>query len=81
MRTRVGLLSSVPLLLTSCGGWYNPFAGVRRLISTAILIVDLVIAYDVISSHRSTAAKVAWLALVFLFPIVGALVYLAAGRK
>ena len=81
MRTRVGTLSSTALLLSSCGGWYNPFAGVGRFISVAVLIVNLVMAYDIVDSDRSSAVKIFWLAIVFLLPILGAAIYLVVGRK
>ena len=69
------------LLLSSCSSLYNPFAGVGRFITAAVLIVDLVVIYDIMNSDRSTAIKAFWVAIVFLLPILGVAIYLLAGRK
>jgi hypothetical protein len=58
MRTRIALLIGSTLILSACSGWYNPFAGVRALISIALLIAQFLIAYDIIKSWRSVGLKV-----------------------
>ena len=81
MRARVGLLTLTGVALSACTGWYNPFAGVNALISLAVLIAQIVIAFDIIQSRRSTGTKVLWIAFVFLIPIIGVLTYLIFERK
>ena len=78
---RIGLLVGTTVLLSSCSGWYNPFAGVNAIITVAVLIAQIVIAFDVIQSRRSTGTKVLWIAVVFLIPIIGILMYLIFERK
>ncbi len=81
MRSRAGLLFLSVFLLNACSGWYNPFAGVTSLISIAVLIAQILIAFDIIQSRRATGTKVLWIAFVFLVPIIGVLAYLIFERK
>ena len=81
MRTRLVLPSLSLIWLNACSGWYNPFAGVRGVISIALLIAQFVIAYDIVQSGRSAPTKVLWVAFVFLVPLIGVLAYLIFERK
>lgn len=81
MGIRVASTAALVLSTTACSGWYNPFAGVRAFFSIALLIIQLIIAFDVIQSGRTTGMKVVWIAFVFLVPIIGVLAYLIFERK
>lgn len=81
MRLRLALVSTLPLLLASCSGWFNPFSGVRGLIAIGLLIAQVIIAYDIVKSRRSVGLKVLWIAFVFLAPLLGILAYLIFERK
>lgn len=81
MPARIGLLTGTTLLMTSCSGWYNPLAGVNALFGLAVLIAQIIIAFDIVNSRRSTATKVIWIAVVFLIPIIGILAYLIFERR
>ena len=81
MPARIASLGGLVLVLSACSSWYNPFAGVSRLLSGALLIANLVITYDIVQSRRSAGVKVMWIAIVFLIPILGILAYLMFDRK
>lgn len=81
MRTRLASLLVLAFAVTACGSMFNPFAGVRRLVSVAVFVVDVIAILDIITSKRSTGWKVIWTLIVLLFPIVGVLAYAVAGRS
>ncbi len=81
MTPRIASAAVLALVTSACSGWYNPLAGVRGLFAIALLVIQLIIAFDVIQSGRSTGLKVLWIAFVFLVPIIGVLAYLIFERK
>lgn len=40
-----------------------------------VLVIDVIVWFEVIQSNRPVASKILWCLGVFLFPIVGAIVY------
>ncbi|ORZ26560.1 hypothetical protein BCR41DRAFT_347538 [Lobosporangium transversale] len=46
------------------------------LIGVLIFIADLIAVIQLINSDRSLSAKILWSLLIFLFPIIGLIIYL-----
>ncbi|MCC6229247.1 MAG: PLDc N-terminal domain-containing protein [Phycisphaerales bacterium] len=44
-------------------------------------ILFLIAAFEILNSGKSLGNKLVWLLVIFLFPLVGLLVYFALGRK
>jgi len=77
---RIAPLVILALTTSACSSVFNPFAGVRRLVAIAHLVIALVVLADIALSKRSKAAKITWALIVVFFPIVGLVAYLIAGR-
>jgi hypothetical protein len=45
------------------------------------LILFLIAAVEILSSKRDLMEKVLWLLVIFLFPLVGLIIYYLIGRK
>ncbi|KAI0445586.1 hypothetical protein F4803DRAFT_507425 [Xylaria telfairii] len=65
---------------TSKSPWqYGAGGGIAGFI---VLILDLIVFIEVLKSNRSTPDKLLWCLVVFLFPIIGMIVYfLFSNRK
>ncbi|KAF9298823.1 hypothetical protein BGZ74_009206 [Mortierella antarctica] len=46
-----------------------------------VLILDLIAIFEVINSNRSVTAKFLWSLLIFLFPILGLVLYFLFGGR
>jgi hypothetical protein len=46
------------------------------LVGIIILILDLIVIFEVMSSTRQISGKLGWSLLVFFFPVVGLILYL-----
>jgi hypothetical protein len=46
------------------------------LVGLIILILDLIVIFEVMSSTRQISGKLGWSLLVFFFPVVGLILYL-----
>ncbi|KAF8952597.1 hypothetical protein BGZ52_005141 [Haplosporangium bisporale] len=46
-----------------------------------VLILDLIAIFEVINSNRSVTAKLLWSLLIFLFPILGLVLYFLFGGR
>lgn len=44
------------------------------------LVLFVIAAIDIIGSNKSVGAKILWLLLIFLLPIIGLIIYYVAGR-
>lgn len=44
------------------------------------LILFIIAAVEIINSSKDLGTKVLWLLLIFLFPLVGLIIYFVAGR-
>ncbi|KEZ43652.1 Uncharacterized protein SAPIO_CDS4255 [Scedosporium apiospermum] len=45
------------------------------VVGFVILILDIIVIIEVLKSNRSTAGKLIWSLIVFVFPIVGLIIY------
>ncbi|KAG0032624.1 hypothetical protein BGZ81_010437 [Podila clonocystis] len=50
-------------------------------IGLVVLILDLIAIFEVINSNRSVTAKFLWSLLIFLFPILGLVLYFLFGGR
>jgi cardiolipin synthase len=50
------------------------------IISVLVLLMDLVAVVDILGRSAPDAVKLAWIVIVLLLPVLGALVYLLVGR-
>ncbi|KAG0324386.1 hypothetical protein BGZ99_001902 [Dissophora globulifera] len=46
-----------------------------------ILILDLIAVFEVLNSTRSISSKLLWSLLIFLFPVLGIIVYFLFARR
>ncbi|KAF9146623.1 hypothetical protein EC957_010056 [Mortierella hygrophila] len=46
-----------------------------------ILILDLIAIFEVLNSNRNVTSKVLWSLLIFLFPILGLVLYFLFGGR
>ncbi|KAG0098624.1 hypothetical protein BGZ93_010978 [Podila epicladia] len=46
-----------------------------------VLILDIIAIFEVINSNRSVTAKFLWSLLIFLFPILGLVLYFLFGGR
>lgn len=44
------------------------------------LVLFVIAAVDIVSSNKSLMAKLLWLLLIFLLPVVGLIIYFLMGR-
>lgn len=61
-----------PLLALSTGG---------SIVGLVILILDIVALVSILSSSMDTGAKVLWVLLVILLPVIGMILYFLIGRR
>jgi len=53
--------------------WHYGFGG--GVVGFILLILDIIVFMEVLQSNRSVPGKVLWCLLVFLFPIIGMIIY------
>jgi hypothetical protein len=53
----------------------------RGLLSTGILILDIIAIVDIIKSSKVTTQKITWIIIVLFLPVLGVVVYYAMGRQ
>jgi len=53
--------------------WQGPTGG--GIIGFIVLVLDIIAWIEIFQSNRSTGAKVLWALVVFLFPVVGMIIY------
>ncbi|KAF9193321.1 hypothetical protein BGZ51_003595 [Haplosporangium sp. Z 767] len=46
-----------------------------------VFILDLIAIFEVINSNRTVTSKLLWALLIFLFPILGLIVYFLFGNR
>lgn len=51
------------------------------IVGFLVLVLDILVIIEVLKSDRDILSKVAWIALVLLFPVFGALIYMAVGHN
>jgi len=44
------------------------------------LILFLIAAFEILNSSKELGHKILWLLLIFLFPLIGLIIYFVAGR-
>lgn len=77
-------LGALAILLSGCGGdnafsvLFSGYGGVCWLIHAVLIVVAFV---KIANSHADTGSKVLWAAVVFLFPLVGLIVWWVWGPK
>jgi len=50
------------------------------ILSLVVLVVAILAIINVLQSGKSTEAKVLWVIVILVFPLVGAIVYFLVGR-
>lgn len=50
------------------------------ILGVIVLVLDIFAAIDVLGSNKSIGAKILWLLVIFLFPVIGMIIYYVAGR-
>jgi hypothetical protein len=50
------------------------------IVGFLVLLIDIICIVEIVNSRKDLVKKLAWGALIFLFPILGALVYALFGR-
>ncbi|KAF8980965.1 hypothetical protein BGZ46_003425 [Entomortierella lignicola] len=50
-------------------------------IGLVVFILDLIAIFEVINSNRSVTSKLLWSLLIFLFPILGLILYFLFGGR
>jgi uncharacterized membrane protein HdeD (DUF308 family) len=78
--TRPFTLATMAVLLAACGGFGSPFSGIRSIFTLIMLVIYIVAIFDVVTGPRSTAAKVGWIAIILLIPVLGVIGYVVLGR-
>ncbi|KAG0004834.1 hypothetical protein BGZ80_002066 [Entomortierella chlamydospora] len=59
----------------------HPAAYSGGFIGLVVFILDLIAIFEVINSNRSVTAKLLWSLLIFLFPILGLVLYFLFGGR
>ena len=52
-----------------------------RLISIAILILDVIVILDILKSNKDMEKKILWIIAVIFLPLIGPVLYYLIGRK
>lgn len=52
-----------------------------RLIGFLILIIDVVVALEIIRSNKDVEKKILWIIAVVFLPVLGPILYFIMGRK
>ncbi|HCW09228.1 MAG TPA: hypothetical protein DGG95_17870 [Cytophagales bacterium] len=52
-----------------------------RLISLAVLILDVVVILDILKSNKDTEKKILWIIAVIFLPLIGPILYYVIGKK
>lgn len=45
------------------------------------LVLFVIAAVDILGSNKTIGAKILWLLLIFLLPVIGLIIYFLVGRK
>jgi hypothetical protein len=51
------------------------------LLGLVILILDIIAIVEILNSGRPAGNKLLWILLILFFPVIGLIIYYAAGRK
>jgi hypothetical protein len=54
---------------------------IETILGVIHLVLFVIAAIEIVGSNKSIGAKILWLLLIFLLPIVGLIVYFFVGRK
>jgi len=52
-----------------------------RIISLAILVIDIVVILDVLKSSKDMEKKILWILAILFLPVLGIILYYLIGRK
>ena len=52
-----------------------------RLIGLLVLIVDIIVALDILKSSKDAEKKILWIIAVVFLPILGPILYYVMGKK
>ena len=52
-----------------------------RLISLAILVLDVIVILDILKSNKDMEKKILWIIAVIFLPLIGPVLYYLIGRK
>ncbi|QDS72712.1 hypothetical protein FKW77_003480 [Venturia effusa] len=68
------LVTAAPITTESHGNSWQYGAG-GGVVGFIVLILDIIVFIEVLKSNRPVSHKLLWCVLVFLFPIVGIIIY------
>jgi len=69
-----GLVAAAPITAQGHGNSWQYGAG-GGVVGFVVLILDIIVFIEVLQSNRPVPHKVLWCLVVFLFPIIGMIVY------
>lgn len=52
-----------------------------RLISLAVIVLDVIVILDILKSNKDTEKRILWIIAVIFLPLLGPILYLVIGRK
>jgi hypothetical protein len=52
-----------------------------RLISLAVIVLDVIVILDILKSNKDTEKRILWIIAVVFLPILGPILYLVIGRR
>jgi hypothetical protein len=52
-----------------------------RLISLAVIVLDVIVILDILKSNKDTEKRILWIIAVVFLPLLGPILYLVIGRK
>jgi len=67
------MLAEAAPITTQGTNWQGPTGG--GVIGFIVLVLDIIAWVEIIKSNRTPAEKVLWALVVFLFPLVGMVIY------
>ncbi|KAF1964671.1 hypothetical protein BU23DRAFT_436618, partial [Bimuria novae-zelandiae CBS 107.79] len=73
LQLSLGLLVEAAPITTQGANWQGPTGG--GIAGFIILVLDIIAWVEIIQSNRPPLNKVIWCLVVFLFPLVGMLIY------
>ena len=52
-----------------------------RLISLAVIVLDVIVILDILKSNKDTEKRILWIIAVVFLPILGPILYFVIGKK
>ncbi|KAF2965943.1 hypothetical protein GQX73_g7646 [Xylaria multiplex] len=75
-------LADETVTTTTSSSWHQGAGAGGGIIGFIILVLDIIVLIEVLKSNRPASNKLIWCLVVFLFPVVGMIIYfLFSNRK